>query len=85
MGSTIKGYVGAVRSFFVFLFFLEGEVGEASGCFLFLASASTVLVFLSSEAVDRIFGFEPVILVGMTMGSASCLGARGSVTIGFFF
>ena len=64
IGSTIKGSVGAARSFLVFRFFLEGAVAEASGCFLFLASASAVLVFFSSEAVDLAFGFEPVMLVG---------------------
>ena len=85
MGSTIKGSVGAARSFLVFLFFLEGAVGEASECFLFLASASAVLGFFSSEADDRLFGFEPVILVGKTMGSASYLGASGSVAAGCFF
>ena len=52
IGSTIKGSVGAARSFLVFRFFLEGAASEASGCFLFLASASVVLVFFSSEAVD---------------------------------
>ena len=85
MGSTIKGSVGAARAFLVFLFFLVGAVGESSECFLFLASASAVLVFLSSEAVDRLFGFEPVILVGKTIGTASCLGASGSAGIVFFF
>ena len=78
MGSTIKGSVGVARSFLVFLFFLEGAVGEASECFLFLASASAVLIFFSSEAVNRAFGFELVMLVGKTMGSASCLGASVS-------
>ena len=53
--------------------------------FLFLASASVVLVFLRSEAVDRLFGFEPVSLVGKTIGTASCLGALGSAVVGFFF
>ena len=77
--------MGAARSFLVFRFFLEGAVAEASGCFLFLASASAVLVFFSSEAVDLAFGFEPVMLVGKTMGSASYLGALGSATMGFFF
>ena len=85
MGSTIKGSIEAARAFLVFLFFLEGAVGEASGCFLFLASASAVLVFLSSEAVDRLFGFEPVILVAKTIGTASCLGASGSAVAGFCF
>ena len=85
MGSTIKGSVGAARAFLVFLFFLVGAVGEATECFLFLASASAVLVFLSSEAVDRLFGFEPVVVVGKTIGTASCLGASGSAVAGFFF
>ena len=86
MGSTIKGSVGAARSFLVFLFFLEGAVGEASGCFLFLASASAVLVFFSSEAVDRTFSFEPVMLLGKTMrGSSRLEGADWSVDAFFFF
>ena len=85
MGSTIKGSVEAARAFLVFLFFLEGAVGEASECFLFRASASAVLVFLSSEAVDRLFGFEPVDAVGKTIGTAYYLGASGSAIAGFFF
>jgi len=64
MGSTIKGSMAAARAFLVFLFFLVGAVGESSELFLFLASASAVLVFLSSKAVDRLFGFEPVVAVG---------------------
>ena len=85
MGSTIKGSVEAARAFLVFLFFFEGAVGEASECFLFLASVSAVLVFLRSEAVDRLFGFEPVSLVGKTVGTASCLGTTDSAVAGFFF
>ena len=85
MGSTTKGSMEAARAFLVFLFFLEGAVGETSECFLFLASASAVLVFLSSKVVDRLFGFEPVSLVGKTIGTASCLGASGSAVVGFFF
>ena len=84
MGSTIKGFVGAARSFLVFRFFLEGAASEASECFLFLASASAVLVFFSSEAVDLAFGFGPVMLVGKTRGSATYLGASGSAIAGFF-
>ena len=85
IGSTIKGSVGAARSFLVFCFFLEGAVVEALGCFLFLASASAVLVFFSSEVVDLTFGFEPVMLAGKTMGCASYLGALGLAIAGFFF
>ena len=77
--------MGAARDFLVFLFFLLGAVGEASELFLFLASASAVLVFLSSEAVDRLFGFQPVVAVGKTSGTASCLGASGSAGTVFFF
>ena len=84
-GFNYQGLCGSSPIFLGLPLLLGGAVGEASGCFLFLASASAVLVFFSSEAVDRLFGFEPVILVGKTMGSASCLGARGSVTMGFFF
>ena len=84
-GSTIKGSVGAALDFLVLRFFLLGAVGEASELFLFLASASAVLVFFSSEAVDRLFGFEPVVAVGKTIGTASYRGASGSFTAGFFF
>ena len=85
MGSIIKGSVGAARSFLVFRFFLEGAVAEASGCFLFLASASAVLVFFSSEVVEWALGFEPVMLLGKTMRGSSYLeGADWSVE-GFFF
>src|SRR3954471_12373474 len=85
MGSTTRGSVGAARSFFVLRFFLEGAASEASGFFLFLASASAVLVFFSSEAVDLTFGFEPVMLVGKTMRGSSCLeGAVWSVDDFFF-
>src|SRR3954467_3382545 len=85
MGSTTKGSEGAALSFLVRRFFLVGAASEASGFFLFLASASAVLVFFSSEAVDLTFGFEPVMLVGKTMRGSSCLeGAVWSVD-GFFF
>src|SRR3954467_7973635 len=85
MGSTTKGSEGAALSFLVLRFFLEGATSEASGFFLFLASASAVLVFFSSKAVDLTFGFEPVMLLGKTMRGSSCLeGADWSVD-GFFF
>src|SRR3954468_24387606 len=83
MGSTIRGSVGAARSFLVLRFFLEGATSEASRFFLFLASASAALVFFSSEAVDLTFGFEPVMLLGKTMVGASCRGAGVGVAAGF--
>ena len=84
-GSTIKGSVGAARAFLILRFFLVGSEGEALECFLFLASASAFRVFLSSEAVDRLFGFEPVVAVGKTIETASYLGASGSAGTVFFF
>src|SRR3954465_12995117 len=85
MGLTPRGSGGAARSFLVLRFFLEGATSEASGFFLFLASASAALVFFSSEAVDLTFGFEPVMLLGKTMCGSCCLeGADWSVD-GFFF
>ena len=85
MGSTTKGSVGAARSFLVLCFFLEGVAAEASGCFLFLASASAVLVFFSSEAVNLTFGFEPVMLLGKTMRDSSYLEGADWLVEGFFF
>ena len=84
MGSTTKGSVGAALVFLVLRFFLEGAASEASGCFLFLASASAVLVFFSFEAVDLTFGFEPVMLLGKTIRGSSCLEGA-DWTVDFFF
>ena len=85
IGSTTKGSVGAARSFLVLRFFLEGAAVEASGCFLFLALASAVLILFWSEAVDLAFGFELVMLVGKTMrGSSGLEGADWTVDFFFF-